>query len=81
MNPMKDAAPRLCPGCRTVFMPVPAARRYCRPSCRARFEAEQRRGQETPALTFDSELPSAEEVAEFCRRRDAIARLYSRSTP
>jgi len=67
-----------CPGCGVDFEPVPSSRRYCRPSCRARHEQQQRRlPNTTPMMTFDSELPTEAEMAEARRRREGQSEVLS----
>jgi hypothetical protein len=53
-----------CPGCGQPFTPTPARQRFCRPSCRARWEHRQaRRAPRLPGLLdldvlLVSELPA-----------------------
>jgi len=54
---------RTCPNCGIQFIPSPPNRRFCRPTCQARFQL-QRRGQRVLPL-FDvlaTELPDRAET-------------------
>ena len=64
----------ICPGCGTVFEPVPPSRRFCRPVCGAKH---QRRGQAVLPL-FDvlvTELPPQSEHGRTDGQSAQSARL------